>query len=139
MLSTIVREVSSISEIDLNDPQNFMDTQDMYLGVLTKNMLKKFLDQGDILQKTIQGIPWCYPLLFQACSWIHSKKFPLDDLLLCNAVWVNVLDRVNTKREHVQYFYDLFPNLKSDISADDMYEEFTDCQTLCDDDFEDVA
>ena len=27
----------------------------------------------------------------------------------------------------------------SDISADDMYEEFTDCQTLCDDDFEDVA
>ena len=57
MLPTKVREVSSISEIDLNDPQNFMDTQDMYLGVLTKNMLKKFLDQGDILQKTIQGIP----------------------------------------------------------------------------------
>ena len=46
-----VREVSSISEIYLNHPQNFMDTQDIYLGVLTKNMLKKFLDQDDILQK----------------------------------------------------------------------------------------
>ena len=28
-----------------------MDTQDIYLGVLTKNMLNKFLDQGDISQK----------------------------------------------------------------------------------------
>ena len=46
---------------------------------------------------------------------------------------------MNTKWEHVQYFYDLFPNLMSDISADDLYEEFTDYQTLCDDDFEDVA
>ena len=43
-----VREVSSISEIYLNHHQNFMDTQDIYLGVLTKNMLKKFLDQEDI-------------------------------------------------------------------------------------------
>ena len=27
----------------------------------------------------------------------------------------------------------------SDISADDLYEEFADYQTLCDDDFEDIA
>ena len=53
--------------------------------------------------------------------------------------WVNVLDRVNTKWGHVKYFYDLFPNLMSDISADDLYEEFIDDQTLYDDDFEDVA
>ena len=45
MLPTKVREISSISETDLNGPENFMDTQDVYLGVLTKNMLKKFLDQ----------------------------------------------------------------------------------------------
>ena len=46
---------------------------------------------------------------------------------------------MNTKYEYVQYFYDFFPNLKSDMSVDDLYEEFTDYQTLCDDDFEDVA
>ena len=63
----------------------------------------------------------------------------MDDLLICNAVWFNVLDHVNTKWEHVQYFYDLFPNLMSDISADDLYEKFTDYQTLCGDNFEYVA
>ena len=28
-----------------------MDTEDIYLGVLTKNMLKTFLDQDDVSQK----------------------------------------------------------------------------------------
>ena len=68
-----------------------------------------------------------------------KKIFPLDDLLICNAVWVNVLDCVNTKWQHVQYLYDLFPNLMSGTSADDFRLEFTDYQTLFDDDFEHVA
>ena len=63
----------------------------------------------------------------------------MDDPLICNAVWVNVLVHVKTKWEHVQYFYSLFPNLTSHISSDDLYKEFTDYQTLCDNDFEEVA
>ena len=46
---------------------------------------------------------------------------------------------MNTKWEHDQYLYDLLPNLMSKISADDLYEEFTDYQTFCDDDVKDVA
>ena len=71
--------------------------------------------------------------------WNIQKKFPLDDPLIVNAAWVNVSDRINAKLENVQYFYDLFPNLMSSISADDLYEEFTDYQTLCGDDFDDKA
>ena len=49
MLPLVGRKISSISEIDLHDPENFMDTQDIYLGVLMKSMLKKFLDdKGNI-------------------------------------------------------------------------------------------
>ena len=50
LLPSKVRQISSISKTDLNDPENFMDTQDIYLRVQTKNMLKKFLDQSDISQ-----------------------------------------------------------------------------------------
>ena len=116
-----------------------MDAQSIYLGILTKNMLKKFLDQGDISQKQYKEFHDAAHYYFKSTLEYIGKKFPLDDPLIFNAVWVNVLDRANTKWEHVQYFYDLFPNLMSDISADDLYEEFTDYQTLCDDDFEDVA
>ena len=72
-------------------------------------------------------------------SSLVLNAFKKKILLICNAVWVNVVDRVNTKWKHVQYFYGLFPNLISDISADDLYKEFTDYQTLSDDDFEEVA
>ena len=55
MLPAKVGEISCISKTDLNDPENFMDTQNIYLGILTtttkkKKMLKKLLDQGDISQ-----------------------------------------------------------------------------------------
>ena len=79
------------------------------------------------------------PIIVSSLLLNTLKKISLDDPLLCNAVWVNVLDRANTKLKHVQYFYDLFPNLMSNISADDLYEESTDYQILCDDIFEDVA
>ena len=50
LLPSKVSQISSIYKTALNDPENFMDTQDIYLRVQTKNMLKKFLDQSDISQ-----------------------------------------------------------------------------------------
>ena len=96
-----------------------MDTQDIYLGVLTKNMLKKFLDQDDILQKQYKELHDAVHYYFKSALEYIQKNISFDDLLICNAVWVNVLDCVSTKREHVQSFYDLFPNLMSGISAVD--------------------
>ena len=116
-----------------------MDTQDIYLGVLTKNMLKKFLDQDDILQKQYKELHDAVHYYFKSALEYIQKNISFDDLLICNAVWVNVLDCVNTKWEHVQYFYDLFPNLMSDISAVDFRLQFKDYQTLFDDDFEHIA
>ena len=116
-----------------------MDTEDIYLGVLTKNMLKTFLDQDDVSQKQCKEFYDAAHCYFKSGLECIPKQFPLDDPLICNAVWDNVLDRVNTKWKHAQYFYGLFPNLISDISADDLYKEFTDYQTLSDDDFEEVA
>ena len=61
------------------------------------------------------------PIIISSLLLNTLKKFPLDDHLTCNAVWVSVLDHVNTKWEHVQYFYGLFPYLMSNISTDDLY------------------
>ena len=103
MLPTKIGEVSSISEIDLNVPQNFMDTQDIYLGVLTKHMLKKFLGRGHISQKQYKKFHDDVDYFKSVLEYV-KKNFRLDDLLISNAVWVNVLDCMNTKWEHVQYF-----------------------------------
>ena len=94
MLPTKISEVSSISEIDLNDPQ------DIYLGVLTKHMLKKFPDGGLISQKQYKKFHDAVDYFKSVLEYI-KKKFRLDDLVISNAVWVNVLHCMNTKWEHV--------------------------------------
>ena len=58
-----------------------MDTQEIYLGVLTKNMLTKFLDQDDISQKQCKEfLDAAHYYLTSALEYI-LKKFPLDGSL----------------------------------------------------------
>ena len=53
-----------------------MDTQEIYLGVLTKNMLTKFLDQGDISQKQCKEfLDAAHYYLTSALEYILKKNF----------------------------------------------------------------
>ena len=52
-----------------------MDTQDIYLEVLTKNMLKKFLDQGDISQKQCKEFHDAVHYYFKSALEHKQKKF----------------------------------------------------------------
>eukprot|EP00795_Rhopilema_esculentum_P011061 gene11061-19920_t len=134
-----VKCITNVSEIDLNDSENFIETEDIYLGVLTKRTLKKLLDEGDISEQQYKDLHDAVHYYFKLSLQYMKKKFPLNNPLICNAVWVNVPDRINSKWAQVQYFFDLYPNLMSAISADELYEEFTDYQTLNDNDFEERA
>ena len=53
-------------------------TQDIYLGVQAKNMLKKFLDQGDISQKQYKEFHDTVNYYFKSALEYIQKKFPLD-------------------------------------------------------------
>ena len=63
-----------------------MDTQDICLGVLTKNILKKFLDQGNISHKNTRSSMMLSIIISSLLLNTFKKKFPLDDLLIFNAV-----------------------------------------------------
>ena len=52
-----------------------MDTQDMYLEVLTKNMLKEFLDQGDVSQKQYKEFHDGVHYYFKSALEHKQKKF----------------------------------------------------------------
>lgn len=79
----------------------------------------KFLYEGDISQNRYKHarISMKPSIIISNLLLNKFEKNPLDNPSVCNAVWVNALGRVNTKWEHVQYFYDLFPNLMFDISS----------------------
>ena len=86
--------------------------------------------------KDFYDVVHCY---FKSSLEFIQRKFPLDDSLICKAVWLNVLDRLQGRWEQVQFFFDLYPKLMVGISTDDLYEEFTDYQILRDDEIGDGA
>ena len=60
------------------------------------------------------------------------KKFPIQNELVCNAVWVDVEKRLDATWHHVQYFLGRFSSVKSleFVNVDTLYEEFVNYQTL---------
>ena len=68
------------------------------------------------------------------------EKIPINSDILCNAVWVDVSNRLNAKMyssfwENVQFFLDkcFSLTLLQRINFDELYDEFVDYQTLTDD------
>ena len=135
-----LRDVSSISDIELESPDNFKDTKRLYVGTVTKNNLTKLPNEGDItVQQHKDFYDAAYYYYFKSLLAYIQGKFSLNDPVCCNASWVNVPEREHAEWENVQFFYDLRPDLMNGISTDDLYEEFTDYQILHDDDITDEA
>ena len=71
-----MREIFSISGIDLHDLENFMDTQDICLGVLKKIMVKMFLgNDGDISQKQLEDFHDTTHYYFKSAFEYIQTKF----------------------------------------------------------------
>ena len=137
ILPNKLKNISSVLEIDLEDSKNYIDTQDIYLGVLTKQKLRQLFETGDISQKQYKEFHDAAYYFFKSSLKYIKHKFPLNDDLIVNAGWVDVLDRENWKWEKVQYFYDRFPHLMNGIKPDELYEELSGYQILKNNDFDD--
>ena len=111
MIPKKLRDISYISDIDLESPDNFKDTNTLYVGTVTKNTLTKLLNEGDITalqHKDFHNAAYYY---FKSSLAYIQGKLPLNDPLICNASFVNVPERVHAEWEKVQFFYDLLPDL----------------------------
>ena len=64
-----------------------------------------------------------------------QQKFPIEDEVICNSVWIDVENRVNVKWENVQFFCEKYQNHSTvvNINYDELYEEVLDYQSLSDD------
>ena len=136
MISEKLRDISSISDNDLESPDNFKNTKTLYVGTVTKNTLRKLLNESDIkVQQHKNFFDAAYYYFKSSLAYIQGR-FSLNDPLIYNTSWVNVPKQEHAERENVhgQFFYDLFPDLRNEISTGDIYEEFTDYQILHHDD-----
>ena len=125
---------TEISNLDLDDEDIFKPPQSVFLGGMTKGKLDKLLNEGDISASVYSTFFTAAKSYFTESLRYILKKFPINNELLLNAVWVNVPNRIHVKWENVQYFYDRYDSLFDGIPIDKLFEEFSDYQTLADED-----
>ena len=77
----------------IQDPDNLLAQDKLFLGYLARSQIKKLLSEGDISQ-------FEYDNFFDACQAFHKeaflyavKWFPLNDDLLKEAAFLNILDQ----------------------------------------------
>ena len=126
------QNISTVNESDFGDESIFKDKKDLFLGGTTKATLNRLLCYGDISDTD-------YDKFYDAVFYYYKdslayviKKFPIQNELVCNAVWVDVEKRLDATWHNVQYFLDRFSSVKSleFVNVDTLYEEFVDYQTL---------
>ena len=133
-----MQNISTVSELDFGDEFIFKDKKDLFLGGTTKATLNCLLSYGDISDTN-------YDKFYDAVFYYYKdslayliKKFPIQNELVCNAVWVDVEKRLDATWHNVQYFLDRFSYVKSleFVNVDTLYEEFVDYQTLSESELE---
>ena len=100
--------------MNFDDKSIFKDKNDLFLGGTTKaTLLNCLLSYGDISDTD-------YNTFYDAVFYYYKdslayviKKFPIQNELVCNAVWVDVEKRLDATWHKVQYFLDRFSSVKS--------------------------
>ena len=131
VLPTVVRD-QAVTEINLEDDEIFKPKSQIFMGGLTKTTLLKLLNDGDISQLIYDKMFDAAHCYFKYALMYIQQKFPLNSELLANARWIDVSKRIESKWESVEYFLERYSNLLIDIPHDALFDEFSDYQTLTD-------
>ena len=130
-IETLGKNIGSIAELNLDNEEMFLEPKSLFLGGTTKFTLNRLHNNGTISDSD-------YKKLHSAVHHYFKKyileKFPVNNDVLCNAVWVDVLHRIDARWDHVQFFLETFSSLPllQDMNFDELYDEFVDYQTLTD-------
>ena len=110
----IMRGISSITELDLNEDSIFKDNSTIFLGGTTKTELLRLLNEGDISQQE-------FDLFYSAAHMYYTRAlyYIINNLIICN---VMLIDVPNLMESFLLSLLILIP--------DTVFEEFVDYQTL---------
>ena len=126
---------TTVAEIDLSDDSIHIDPMFIFLGGTTKFTLNRLLNSGSITESQFVTF---YQSAHENCKQSPKyilQKFPIEDEVICNSVWIDVENRINAKWENVQFFCEKYQNLSTvvNIKYNELCEEVLDYHSLGDD------
>ena len=137
----VMQSVSSVTKIDLNDDAIFIDARSVFLGGTTKFTLNRLRNDGSISENDYMKVHYGALHYFKDALKYILEKFPINNEVICNSIWIDVEKRLQAKWENVEFFLEKFASVSfmDTIKQDNLYEEFVDFRTLSDDDIGQTA
>lgn len=127
---SVIREAQDnedLINVDFVSTDNQLPDSTVFIGFITKQMLNKLLDDGDIGNSEMKR---CYKgvrIFYTTATQYIIKTYPLKDEILMHARFVNFEKRDQISFDSVQFFVHHFPhlhNLTSPGEVELLQEEF---------------
>lgn len=131
----VLKDVTSVSDLNLDDSSIYKSPNTLFIGFTTKCTLNKLLNDGTITERDETKFYKAAFSYFQSALEYVKTKFPLENDVISNSMWIDVSKRLSSSWEHVQFFVEKHhsSSFLQSIDHNALYEEFVDYQTLSDD------
>ena len=119
-----------LAEVNFKALENQVNDVDLVIGMMTKQLARKLLDDGDITENQLKAFYAAIRTFFIRATDYLFKWCPLQDKLLIHSTWIDFERRLERNFSSVEYFISLYPKVFSDINMEKLHEQFIFYQLL---------
>ena len=122
----------TVTEEIIDDEENYLPLEEVFIGLLTRKKLKKLFFEGDINKTQYNLIPKAAIAFYRESLRYVLNKMDMKSSFWSHAVWIDFFNRSKAKWPDVEYFVNNFSSVLQYDSKeiDDLYSEFFDYKTL---------
>ena len=131
MKPEILKEPIDIRTL-LQDEENFLPLNEIYIGVFAKSLLETMLEEGEILEGDQDKVFRAAQAFYKESLNYVIKKLPLNDPFWKAVVWINYFNRYSASWNDVSYFCTRYASVLnlSAAESDILYQQILDYRTL---------
>ena len=119
-----------MTDVNFKDLENQVNNDDLVIGIITKQLVHKLLDDGDIIVNQLKEFYIAFRAFYVRARDYLLKWCPLQDKLLVHATWIDLEHRLEQNFSSVEYFIGLYPNIFVDMNMEKLHEQFIRYQLL---------
>ena len=120
----------TLTSVDFSTISNQVLDKDLAIGFLTKQMVNKLYEEGDITNVQKDKFFNAARKFFVCAAAYLLKWCPLEEDLLIHATWLDFERRLEKNFTSIEYFIHRFPTLLGSVNLDKLNEEFINYQML---------
>ena len=128
------RLLDNLTEDVIDDENNYLPSEDIFLGLVTRNLWRKKVEDGDLALGQHDKFIKAAIAFYRESLRYTLLKMNVDSSFWEMAQWIDFDSHQNAKWYHVEYFVEKYKVILQydDYEMDKLFEEFIDFKSLSD-------